>query len=290
MRCHILPARTGSFIELLESRQLLSAAPLQSAVAVAPLLVVGPISAPTGASVTLHERAGVPFTASLGTFVTIAPAKNLEAAINWGDGTASKGTLVPDGVVGLDELKFEVDGTHTYRKAGTFRIKVIVTQPGPTPTSPVRLVATIRDRAIVVAAKPTLLDGTIHGTYSLAPTAADIGAGYVFNGTGTAGDLGAVSAHAFVTLPGFIATGQATGTLTLTQVGPSASAVNNSVTLKLTGPTEAGFGAFPASLAYVITGGTGAFAGATGIGSIAVTLNSDMTFSFVITSALPPVV
>jgi len=289
MRYHVLPARRGSFIEVLESRQLLSAAPLQSAIAIAPLLVVGPISAPTGANVTLHEQAGVSFTASLGTFVTLAPAKNLQAAINWGDGTASKGTLIPGGVVGLDELKFEVDGTHTYRKAGIFRIKVTVTEPGPTPTSVIRLIATLRDRAIVVA-KPTLLDGTIDGTYSLAPTAVDIGAGYVFNGTGTAGDLGAVSAHAFVTLPGFIATGQATGTLTLTQVGPSASAVNNSVTLKLTGPTEAGFGAFPASLAYVITGGTGAFAGATGTGSIAVTLNSDMTFSFVITSALPPAV
>ena len=113
MRCHILPAGTGSFIEMLESRQLLSAAPLQSAVAVAPLLVVGPISAPTGANGTLHEQAGVPFTASLGTFVTLAPAKNLQAAINWGDGTASEGTLIPSGVVGLDELQIR-SGRHAH--------------------------------------------------------------------------------------------------------------------------------------------------------------------------------
>jgi len=245
------------------------------------------VTPPTAGGITLHEQAGAQFTASLGTFITPAPARNLHAVINWGDGTTSKGTIVPAVVVGIDELKFEVDGTHTYKRPGTFGIKVTVTQPGPTSTSPIRLVATLRDRAIV-AGSTVLLDGTISGKYSPAPVAADIGATYVFNGTGTAGALGSVLAHGLVTLPGFIATGQATGTLTLTESGPSATAVNNSVTLKLTGPTEPGFGPFPSTLSYTISSGTGAFAGATGSGSIAVTLNSDLTFTFVITSAAPP--
>jgi hypothetical protein len=199
--------------------------------------------------------------------------------------------LKPVGVVGLDEIRFEVDGTHTYATPGSFAIRVTVIQPGPTPMSPVRLIAVLRDRALVTAAaKNVLLDGTINGKYSLAPTAVSIGAGYVFNGTGTAGDLGAVSAHAFVTIPAFIAPGHATGTMTLTQVGPMANALLNSVTLALTGPPQPASAGFPATLNFTITGGTGQFAGATGAGTIAVTLNSDMTFSFAITSVTPTAV
>ena len=278
----------GAVIESLESRQLLSAAPIHASRVAAPLIIGGPIKLPS-VGITLHEKAGVQFTAALGTFVTSAPATNLQANIGWGDGTNSKGTLNPIGVVGIDEIRFEVDGTHTYRKAGAYPIRVMVIEPGPTPTTLVRLVATFHDRAIVVS-KQTLLTGSISGKYGLAPTIPDIGARYVFDGTGTAGDLGSVSAHGLVSLPGFISTGNATGTLTLTQVGPSASPVNNSVTLRLTGPTEAGFGPFPSTLSYTITSGTGAFGGAAGSGSIAVTLNSDLTFSFAITSTLPTVV
>ena len=210
----------GSVIEVLESRRLLSASPV-AGVATPALFIVGPVVPPTSTTIILHERAGVAFTASLGTFVTIAPATNLQASITWGDGTSSAGTLTPLGVVGLDEVKFEVDGTHTYRKAGRFPIQVTVVQPGPTPTTLVRLIATLHDRALVTEAT-TLLNGTISGTYSLAPTSVELGGGYVFNGTGTAGDLGAVSAHGLVTLPSLVATatGQATGTLTLTQTRP----------------------------------------------------------------------
>ena len=71
----------------------------------------------------------------------------------------------------------------------------------------------------------------------------------------------------------------------------SASPVNSgSVTLQLTAPPVASPEAFPSVLDYVITGGTGAFAGATGSGTIAVTLGSDgsNTFTFDITSLLPP--
>jgi hypothetical protein len=57
------------------------------------------------------------------------------------------------------------------------------------------------------------------------------------------------------------------------------------VTLKLTGPTEAGFGPFPTTLAYVITSGTGKFAGATGSGGIGVVLDpTDKGFTFSLVS------
>ena len=281
-------------IEPLEGRRLLSVSPLLAHVA--PSITPTPISVSMGQGVTLHENAGVSFTASVGTFVTLAPGTNLHAYIRWGDGTSSAGVVKADGVIGVDQIQFEVDGTHTYHRGGTFPILVTVYQSGPPGSlAPVRLITTIKSTAIV-AARNVALDGTITGTYSLAPVAAIYGGGYVFNGTGTAGDLGAVSAHGLVLLGGPIpipypTTVGAFGTLTLTSTGPSASPVLNSVTLSLSAPVPVAAGStatFPSTLHYAITGGTGMFAGATGTGTIAVTLNPDMTFSFVITSNVPP--
>jgi len=283
-------SRSLAVIERLEDRRLLSAAvhPALSIIGTPTPMPI--VAAPLGQGVTLHETARVKFTASLGTFITIAPGTNLHATIDWGDGRRSLGTVKAIGVIGIDEINFEVDGTHTYLRRGTYTIHVTVTQPSPTATSPVRHVANITSTAIV-SRKTVLLNGTIEGTYLLAPTIPDIGATYVFNGTGTAGDLGPVAAHALVTLPGFIVSGHATGTLTLDSISASPVA-SGSVTLRLTGPTESGFGPFPSTLAFVITGGTGAFAGATGSGTIAVTLGGATanSFTFVITSLLPPAV
>ncbi len=237
--------------------------------------------------VTIHETAGKSFTATVGAFQFPAPGTHLSATVSWGDGTTSKGTLVGAGIIGVDVIKFDVDGTHTYAKAGTYAITVtVINSLGPPGSlAPVQLVATIDSTAIVAPKASLPLDGTIKGTYKLAPTLPDIGATYVFNGSGHAGAMGTVTAAGTVTLPGFIATGHATGTLKLTRVSASA-AHSGSVTLKLTGPTEAGFGPFPTDLAYVITAGTGAFAGATGSGIIAITLvPGSLDFTFVITSA-----
>jgi hypothetical protein len=294
-RPRLLPA-----IEPLEDRRLLSISPLIAGASPAISLGPTPISVPMGQGVTLHEQAGVQFTASVGTFVTHAPGTGLHAIIRWGDGTSSQGTLKSDGAIGLDQIKFEVDGTHTYRRHGTLPIFVVVYQQTGPPGSltPIRLITTIKSTAIV-AGKNVALNGTITGKYSLAPVAAIFGGGYVFNGTGTADDLGAVSAHGLVLLgpPGgpvpipYPTIAGAFGTLTLTSTGPSASAVLNSVTLALSAPppaTTATTSTFPPTLHYVITGGTGMFVGATGTGTIAVTLNADMTFSFVIASDATP--
>jgi hypothetical protein len=249
--------------------------------------VIGTTTAPpvnsTG-GVTFHEAPAVEFTASVGTFITLAPATNLQASITWGDGTSSIGTVTSAGVIGIDEIQFEVDGTHTYANVGTYAIHVVVYKPGPTPTSVTRLITTVDSTAIVASATSLSLSGTLTGTYNLAPTAVDVGAGYVFTGTGTAGGMGNVSAQGTVFLPGFITTGHAHGSLTLNAVGPSATAVASTVIIAVTGPAEAGFGPFPSTLDYIITDGTGTFAGAAGSGTIAVTLGAGQTFTFVITS------
>jgi hypothetical protein len=295
------PSTTGSFIEALESRQFLSFTPVIS-LGVSPSLIgTVPVGTTSNQGVILHEKAGVQFTASVGTFLTTEPSTKLVASIAWGDGTTSRGVIKALPNAGIIPL-YEVDGTHTYQKPGNFRIKVVVYELGPTPLSPVsptpvgspvKLITSWYSQAIVVG-KNVLLDGTIKGTYSLAPTAFTLGAGYVFNGTGTAGDLGNVNAHGVIFVPATSptatsVTGQAFGSLTLTQVGPQANAVVNSVTLSVIGPPQAATDGFPSTLNYKITAGTGLFTGATGVGTIAATLNSDGTFSFVLSSISPVV-
>jgi hypothetical protein len=299
MRRLTRPVGTRSFVEALESRRLLSFTPFISLGASPSLIGTVPVGTSSSQGVTLQEKAGVQFTASVGTFLTTEPQSKLVASIAWGDGTTSKGLIKALPNAGIVPL-YEVDGTHTYKNPGTYVIKVLVVEPAPTPTasttigSPIKLIASWYSRAIV-AGKNVLLDGTVQGTYSLAPTAFTLGAGYVFNGSGTAGDLGNVNARGFVIVPGIYpdnttVTGRAFGTLTLTQVSPLANAVVNSVTLSLIGPPQAATDGFPSTLSYRITSGTGTFAGATGTGTIAVTLNkADGTFTFVLTSITPVV-
>jgi len=102
---------------------------------------------------------------------------------------------------------------------------------------------------------------------------ADAGATYQFTGTGITGNL-PVTITGSVTLPGLVASGSAAGKLTL-------KTSEGSVTFTVTGPAEKGFGPFPGTLKFVVSGGTGTYAGSTGSGMITVTLDtSSKTFAF----------
>lgn len=296
----------ASLVESLEGRTLLSAAlahpqPYASwhapaAASAKPAIIVLPMPVNLG-GVTLHEIAGVPFTASVGSFATGAKASTLHASVVWGDGTtASDGKIVPSATPSPTTTpRYDVVGSHTYASAGTFQVTTVVTQPPPPGSlAPTRLIAVIHSTAVVTPAKTNVkLDGTISGTYSLAPTAFTLGALYLFNGTGAAGDMGPVQATGRVQLPPPVfatpvsaATRFATGTLTLTSIGAS-PLPGGSVTLALTSATPvASSGPFPKVLNYTITGGTGAFAGATGSGTIDVVLSpTGLKFTFTIHSA-----
>jgi hypothetical protein len=136
--------RSLPMLESLERRQLFSAIGV-SAAAISPV------------TLTIDERAGVKFTANLGHFSTPTASNTLEATISWGDGTTSKGTLKELLTPTTARLTFEVDGTHKYKKAGTYDIQVNVLEPGPSPTTHIRLVASFDDTAIV-ARKHAMLD------------------------------------------------------------------------------------------------------------------------------------
>jgi hypothetical protein len=281
-RCRLVSSRALPPVQLLEQRQLFS---------------VGPTPISVSAVNVIHETVNVPFAADLGSFTFLAPGTNLSASVSWGDGTTSTGVVKADGVVGIDEIKFEVDGSHTYAKTGSFPVIATVFKTGVTPTSPDIIVTTLHDAAIVTAKSTnTPLDGNIGGTYSVTPpTSTAAGSEYHFNGTGTAGVLGPVSASGDVNYSGSIntastATGLATGTLTLTSAATT-SAAGGSVTLRLTGAPSTRAGAFPSSFTYVITGGTGIYADATGSGTIAVMLGNSSSadsFEFVIKSSVVP--
>ena len=227
------------------------------------------VAGQSAGAVTIYTKVNFPFTGPVANLSFKVPSAHsisvYAATINWGDGTTSAGTFADNTATGNSD----VIGSHTYKKAGKFDVHVVVTL-GPAPGSgaefPTRIVATIDSTANV--AKPYIsLEGTIAGTYKLAPAVPDIGATYVFTGSGNAGALGPVGAAGSVHLPGFIASGMAGGTLTLTSASASPGKAG-SVTLKLTGPTEAGFGPFPTTLSFVITSSTGAFANVAGIGNM----------------------
>ena len=108
------------------------------------------------------------------------------------------------------------------------------------------------------------LIGQVSGTWGTQPGVPDAGARQTLTGSGTVQPLGAVEANGTLHLTGFIRRGEATGTLTLTNA-------QGSVRLKLVGPPQRGFSGPPATFHDKITGGTGAYAHATGRGTAGLT-------------------
>ncbi len=83
-----------------------------------------PLYPPVGR--TIAPTAGVAFDGVLGSFTdhnSLADAGGFRATIDWGDGTdPTDGTVLPN-----DALGFDVSGTHTYARLGSFRTSVGVT-------------------------------------------------------------------------------------------------------------------------------------------------------------------
>ncbi len=83
----------------------------------------------------IHATSGQPFTGTVATFTTAiagAQAGDFTAMIDWGDGTSSAGTVVPD----PSGSGFDVTGTHTYTTGTDFS-----GIPEPTPGSRLYLVS-----------------------------------------------------------------------------------------------------------------------------------------------------
>ena len=71
-------------------------------------------------------------------------------SINWGDGTVSSGTYKALGPVNLDEIEFEVSGTHTYALGGKYPISITINDLSASPVNG-NPIASIESTAIVVS-------------------------------------------------------------------------------------------------------------------------------------------
>jgi len=112
-------------------------------------------------------------------------------------------------------------------------------------------------------AKPLVLNGTLHGGYSfnhLSPAATGT---YPFGVEGRMTSLGETGDSGQIKTNGLTAN----GTMTI-------AAPRGSLKLQLTGAVQAGSETLPSTLSYTITSGTRSYRGATGSGSIVVTLTS----------------
>jgi hypothetical protein len=112
---------------------------------------------------------------------------------------------------------------------------------------------------------PTLaLSGTVQGGYIVSSLIPDVGKTYQLGVTGRVAPLGQTGDSGSIHTTGFIATGNATGTLTM-------SAPRGAIKLQLTGPPQSGFAPLPSTMSYTITGGRGAYRNATGSGTVTIT-------------------
>jgi hypothetical protein len=137
-----------------------------------------------------------------------------------------------------------------------------LTVPGTSPVLPVPVLT----GSIHAAAATAALTGTARGVYSSTSRNPDTGTTYYINAAGNLAGLGGTAVSGSMRTPGFVARGQATGTLTL-------YAARGTITLHLVGPTQPGFIALPATLSYTIGGGTRAYRGATGSGTVDLALH-----------------
>jgi hypothetical protein len=115
--------------------------------------------------------------------------------------------------------------------------------------------------AIVAEAssKTVVLVGQVRGIAVNLPSNPDAGKIISLSGGGFVSHLGALSVSGKIRSTGFISTGRATGTVTL-------SNGLGHVKLELTGPTQPGFSPFPPTFTYKIVEATGRYKGLTGHG------------------------
>ena len=96
------------------------------------------------------------------------------------------------------------------------------------------------------------LKGTTQGYYAIKSLNPDAGRIYSLSTSGVFHDYGPGNVSGALRSVGFLAKGQATGTLLVNLQG-------GSVTLALTGPIQPGFSALPKTFSFTITHGTGKF-------------------------------
>ena len=112
------------------------------------------------------------------------------------------------------------------------------------------------------------LDGTAHGTLrQFTGIPADIGLRYSLDGSGKLGGLDTFAVKGVLHGTGFLAQGQATGVLTLTNR-------HGSITVKLLGPEQPGFSKLPGHFRFTVAAGSGAYKSFHDSGNVTLTIQA----------------
>lgn len=109
--------------------------------------------------------------------------------------------------------------------------------------------------------KSVVLQGSVKASETRQMNNPDVGALYSWTGRGTVRPLGNAGGRGNNHAVGFVQEGTPTGQMTL-------SNGSGSINLKITYDRTRGFAPLPSHGTYVITGGTGAYAGASGTGTV----------------------
>jgi hypothetical protein len=120
---------------------------------------------------------------------------------------------------------------------------------------------------IPIGSLHSALHGQGSGQYSVSSPNPDIGHHVQLTGQVNLGDLGQFNLSGSVSSVGFVMSGRATGTLTLTNA-------QGTMTLSLIGRRQEGFAALPEKFGYTVTGGTGAYAKQAGQGELILQLQA----------------
>jgi PKD domain len=127
----------------------------------------------------LQATAGIPISPVLDTFTENDPSAYDSAAIDWGDGTQTAGTIVP-----APGGEFNVVGSHSYAQAGTYTAKVTVNDSdGAEQTSDALVQVAPRASSLSVTCSPSPVAVTASTTCTA--TVADAGGGGPITPTGT---------------------------------------------------------------------------------------------------------
>ena len=125
----------------------------------------------------LQATAGVAISPVLDTFTNTD--SNAAATIDWGDGTSTVGTIVPAGA-----QTFNVTGSHSYARAGTYNATVTVDDfSGDEQSSQTLIQASPRASTTSVTCSPSRV--AVTASTSCTATVSDVGAGTPITPTGT---------------------------------------------------------------------------------------------------------
>lgn len=173
------------------------------------------------------------------------------------DSISDRLQLLVERVKGLVRGKAKAATPHRRRRLQLEELGARVL-PSANPLAPVH--APVGHAAAHHMAQPPL-DGKGQGTYTDNPVQNGAGITYTLTGTAKFDGLGNVTVAGTVHSVGFIQEGHASGELTFTNA-------QGSVTVKLEGPSQAGFSPLPKKFEYTVIGGTGQYQNLSGSGTL----------------------